>query len=144
MKEGALLGKTLKSKVKEVIGTCNSMGILVEGKSAKEATAEVNAGKYDAEIKAEKTELTSEEKEKLEEEKQRLAKEMEKRKADLLAKAKEIIAGMAGKERGAIKAKLKEADIPDAMIRELLPAEAAAGAAAPGAAPAAGKEAEKK
>ncbi|HZX44395.1 MAG TPA: 50S ribosomal protein L11, partial [Candidatus Nanoarchaeia archaeon] len=54
MKEGALLGKTLKSKVKEVIGTCNSMGILVEGKSAKEATAEVNAGKYDAEIKAEK------------------------------------------------------------------------------------------
>ena len=30
MKEDALLGKTLKAKVKEVIGTANSMGILVE------------------------------------------------------------------------------------------------------------------
>ena len=38
---------------------------------------------------------------------------------------------MAGKERGAIKAKLSEAGIPDAMIKELLPVEGEA--AAPGA-----------
>ena len=63
---------------------------------------------------------------------------MEHRRAELEAKAKEIIAANAGKERGVIKAKLKQAGIPDAMIKELLPVEGAAGAAAPGAAPAAG------
>ena len=31
MKEGNLLGKDLKNKVREIIGSCNSMGILVEG-----------------------------------------------------------------------------------------------------------------
>src|SRR3989339_1186978 len=44
MKESNLLGKTLKQKVKEIIGTCNSMGILVEGKTATEATQMVNEG----------------------------------------------------------------------------------------------------
>src|SRR3989338_6734362 len=130
MKEDALLGKTLKEKVKEVIGTCNSMGILVEGKPAVEAIADVNAGKFDKEIREEKTELTAEEKAKLEEERKRLAEEIEKRRAEFEKLAKDIIAQMAGKERGAIKAKLKEAGIPDAMIKELLPVE---GVAAPGA-----------
>ena len=133
MKESNLLGKTLKQKVKEIIGTCNSMGILVEGKLPIEATKEVNEGKYDAEIKAEKTELTAEEKAKLEEEKARLAEEMIKRKTELETRAKEIIASMAGKERGMIKAKLKEAGIPDVMIKELLPIEGVAAAGAEGA-----------
>jgi len=128
MKETALLGKTLKEKVKEIMGTCNSMGILVEGKQATEAIEEVNAGKFDAEIKAEKTELTAEEKKKLEEEKKKLAEEMEQRRAELEAKAKEILKANEGKERGIIKAKLREADIPDAMIKELLPAEGEAAA----------------
>ncbi len=126
MKESALLGKTLKEKVKEIIGTCNSMGILVEGKPAVEAIKEVNEGKFDKEIKAEKTELTAEEKAKLEEEKKRLAEEMVKRRAEFEAKAKEIISSMAGQERGKIKAKLKEADIPDEIIKELLPVEGVA------------------
>jgi hypothetical protein len=39
---------------------------------------------------------------------------------------------MAGKERSAIKAKLKEAKIPDELIKELLPVEGAAAGAAPG------------
>lgn len=139
MKEGNLLGKSLKEKIKEIVGTCNSMGILVEGKPAAETIIDINAGKFDKEIKEEKTELTAEEKAKLEEEKKRLASEMERRKAEFERTAKEIIASMAGKERGAIKAKLKEAGIPDAMIKELLPVEGAAGAgAAPGAAPATG------
>ncbi|MBW2974876.1 50S ribosomal protein L11 [Candidatus Woesearchaeota archaeon] len=132
MKESALLGKTLKEKVKEIIGTCNSMGILVEGKPASEAIKDVNEGKFDQEIKSGKTELSSEEKAKLDAEKKKLAEDMEKRRAELEAKAKEIIGAMAGKERGAVKAKLKEAEIPDAIIKELLPAEepAAAGAKA--------------
>lgn len=137
MKEANLLGKNLKNRVKEIIGTCNSMGILVEGKPAVETIADVNAGKFDAEIKAEKTELTAEEKVQLEEEKKKLAAEIEKRKAQFEKLAKEIIASMAGQERGLIKARLKKEGIPDAMIKELLPVEGAA----PGAAPAGGAEA---
>src|SRR3989344_2955149 len=111
------------------------MGILVEGKPAVETIQDINAGKFDREIREEKTELTAEEKAKLEEEKKKLAEEMEKRRAEFEAKAKEIIAAMAGQERGAIKAKLSQAGIPDVMIKELLPVE---GAAAAGAAPAGG------
>lgn len=148
MKESATLGKSLKQKVKEVIGTCQSMGILVEGKPAKDTIKDVDAGLFDEEIRLEKTELTAEELAKLEEEKKRLAEELAKRKAEFEKIAKEIIAEMAGKARGEIKAKLVQAGIPDEMIKELLPIEGAA--AAPGAAPAAGataaaaKEAPKK
>jgi len=139
MKESSLLGKTLKQKVKEVIGTCNSMGILVEGKPAVEAIKEVNEGKFDQEIREEKTELTAEEKAQLEEEKKKLAAEIEKRRAEFEKTAKDIIAAMAGKERGEIKAKLVEAGIPDKLIKELLPVEGAAtGAAGAEAKPAAG------
>jgi len=123
MKENDLLGKTLKEKVKEVIGTCGSMGVLVEGKEAKEAIKLVDEGKFDKEIKEEKTELTAEEKAKLEEEKRKLQEEIEKRRAEFEAKAKEIMSAMQGKPRGEIKAKLREAGIPEAMISELLPAE---------------------
>jgi len=57
MKEDSLLGKDLKAKVKEIVGTCNSMGVLVEGKPAVETIQDINAGKFDKEIKEEKTEL---------------------------------------------------------------------------------------
>ena len=133
MKEGNLLGNDLKAKAKEIIGTCNSMGILVEGKPAVEAIKEVNEGKFDKEIREEKTELTAEEKAQLEEEKKKLAAEIEKRRAEFEKTAKDIIAAMAGKERGLIKAKLVEAGIPDKLIKELLPVEGEAAAAAAGA-----------
>jgi hypothetical protein len=117
------------------------MGILVEGKPAVETIVDINAGKFDKEIKEEKTELTDEEKAKLEAEKEKLAAGIEKRRAEFERVAKDIIAKMAGKERGEIKAKLKEANIPDPMIKELLPIEGAAeGAAAPGEAGAAPAE----
>src|SRR3989344_960309 len=135
MKETATLGKSLKEKVKEVVGTCQSMGILVEGKHAKETLRDVEAGLFDEEIRLEKIELTAEELAKLEEEKKKLAEELAKRKAEFEKIAKELISQMAGKARGEIKAKLTLAGIPDEMIKELLPVE---GAAAPGAAPAAG------
>ena len=150
MKETATLGKSLKEKVKEIIGTCQSMGILVEGKPAKETLRDIEAGLFDEEIRLEKIELTAEELAKLEEEKKKLAEELAKRKAEFEKVAKEIIAQMAGKARGEIKAKLTQAGVPDDMIKELLPVEgaAAAGEAKPaaGAAPAAEakKEAAKK
>ena len=135
MKETVTLGKSLKEKVKEIIGTCQSMGILVEGKPAKETLRDIEAGLFDEEIRLEKIELTAEELAKLEEEKKKLAEELAKRKAEFEKIAKEIIAQMAGKARGEIKAKLVQAGVPDDMIKELLPVE---GAAVPGAAPAAG------
>ena len=132
MKETATLGKSLKQKVKEVIGTCQSMGILVEGKPAKETQKDVDAGIFDEEIRLEKTELSAEELAKLEQEKKKLAEELAKRKADFEKIAKEIIAAMAGKARGEIKAKLAAAGVPDEMIKELLPVDAAAAAGAGG------------
>lgn len=38
---------SLKSVAKEVIGTCVSLGVKIEGKTPKEVTAEINAGKWD-------------------------------------------------------------------------------------------------
>ncbi len=75
IKESALLGNNLKAKAREIVGTCQSMGILVEGMPAQEALAAINAGKFDAENKAEKTEFSAEEKKKHEEEKKRMKEE---------------------------------------------------------------------
>ena len=47
MKEGASLAKTLKSASKEIVGTCKSMGVTVEGKDPKEIMKEVADGKFD-------------------------------------------------------------------------------------------------
>jgi len=47
MKQDSLLGKTMKERVLEVVGTCVSMGINVEGKSAKEAQKLIAQGDYD-------------------------------------------------------------------------------------------------
>ena len=123
MKETSLLGKSLKEKVKEIIGTCNSAGILVEGVPAVETIKLVNEGKFDQEIKEEKTELSAEEMKKLEEEKIRLAEELKERREEFLAKAKEIVGSMEGKDAGEIKGKLSEAEIPVEIIKEVMPAE---------------------
>jgi large subunit ribosomal protein L11 len=137
MKEDALLGKTLKAKVKEIIGTANSLGILVEGMDAKDAIKAVDAGKFDAEIQSEKTELTAEELKRLQEEKKKLQEEVEKRHAEELKKATDIVESLKGKEKSIIKAKLHEAGISEDLIKKLLPTDvgAAAGEAKGKAAP---------
>lgn len=137
MKGDGLSGNTTAMRVKEIAGTCNSMGVMIEGKRAIDTIVDINAGMYDAEIKAEKTELSAEELREIEDKKKRLAADIEKRKADFTASAKQIIESMKGQPRGTIKAKLIEAKIPTVLIEELLPVEAAAkpGEAAPAAAP---------
>lgn len=137
MKGDGLSGKTMFDRVKEVAGTCNSMGVMIEGKRAVETIADINSGMYDSEIKAEKTELSAEELREMEEKKKKLAADIEKRKAEFMATAKQIIESMAGQPRGSIKAKLMEAKVPTTIIEELLPVEGAKpaeGAAAGGAA----------
>ncbi len=140
MKTDSLLGKTRFDRVKEVMGTCNSMGVMVEGKQASDAIKDINQGAFKKEIESGKTELTEEEKKKLKEEKERLLKEIETRRAEFTAKAKEIMAQMEGKPKKEIKMKMIEAKIPKEIMDELLPAEvpAAPGAAGkPGAKPSA-------
>lgn len=50
-KGDSLLGKTLKHRVKEIMGTCVSMGVTVEGMDPREAQKKVDAGEFDARIK---------------------------------------------------------------------------------------------
>jgi len=60
-----LLSKDLKAAVKSVIGTCTSLGVLVENKPASEVGLDIDQGKYDKEIQEEKTETSPEKKAKL-------------------------------------------------------------------------------
>ena len=61
-----LLCKDLKAAVKTVVGTCVSLGILVENKTPSEVEQEIEEGKYDKEIQEEKTETPEEKKAELE------------------------------------------------------------------------------
>ena len=47
-----LLSKDFKSAVKTIVGTCVSLGILIENKPAVEVEKEIDEGKYDKEINA--------------------------------------------------------------------------------------------
>jgi len=61
---------------------------------------------------------------------------LETKRAEFEAKAKEIMTAFEGKEKNVIRAKMKEAGLPEEIIHKFLPAEAKAGDA--------GKPAEKK
>lgn len=45
------LSKSLRDTVKEVLGSCVSMGITVDGKNAKEVVKEINNGEHDSLLK---------------------------------------------------------------------------------------------
>ena|SRR3989338_620583 len=65
MKESSILHNSFKSVVKTVIGSCNSLGILIESKEAKDIIKEINEGKYDKEINSGITDINEEKKKKL-------------------------------------------------------------------------------
>ena len=60
-----MLCKDLKSAVKTVVGTCVSLGILIENKPAVEIIRDIDEGKYNKEIKEEKTQTHADKKEQL-------------------------------------------------------------------------------
>lgn len=121
MKEDALSGKTLKEKVKEIIGSCRSLGVKVEEVSAEDAIKLVNGGKFDSEIKAEKTEISMEEQKELEEERKKMQKELETKRTEYETQAKKIITENAKKTPEQIKKALEEAKIPSEIINKLAP-----------------------
>ncbi len=130
-KQDSLLGKDLKAKVREIAGTCQSMGILIEGMDVQEALKAISAGKFDKEIASGKTELSEEEKKELEQERKKLQEELEKRRAEFEIRAKEILKLIPNDNRKARKA-MAEAGIPQKIMDEVAPEEKAA--PAPGAA----------
>jgi large subunit ribosomal protein L11 len=77
-KSGNLLCKDTKSAVKTIVGTCVSLGILVENKPAVEVEQEIEEGKYDKEINAMKTETSAEKKKSLDEFYSKVKKEQDK------------------------------------------------------------------
>ena len=78
MKQDSLFVNDLKAAVKTIVGTCNSLGMLIEGKTAKDVVQDINQGKYDKEIKEEITEVSPEKQKKLEQQFKEMEKEMEK------------------------------------------------------------------
>jgi len=52
MKQQKLLGKELKQKTKEVIGTCVSIGVTVEGKKPQEIQKAIDDGIYDSKFQS--------------------------------------------------------------------------------------------
>jgi len=68
MKESSILHNSLKSVVKTVIGSCNAMGILVEGKTASEINRDIDNGKYTKEINEVSTKTPEDKKERLQDE----------------------------------------------------------------------------
>ena len=48
MKKDAMLASSIKTAVKEAVGTCVSIGLTVEGLEPKEILSEIDEGKYDS------------------------------------------------------------------------------------------------
>ncbi len=96
MKKDNMLVNNLKSAVKNVVGSCNSLGILVEGKIGKEINKDIDAGKYDKEINSELIEISEEKKtqlkKQLEDVMKEIKRELEKEKAlaERLVEKKEV------------------------------------------------------
>ncbi len=91
MKMDSMFTDSLKAAVKTVAGSCNSLGVLVEGKLSTDFNKDLEAGKFDKELKEEKTTVTPEKtavlKQQLEAAQEELKKIAEKLAAEEAAKA---------------------------------------------------------
>lgn len=123
MKQDSLSGMDMFARVKEVAGTCVSMGVMIEGMNAKDAIREIEAGKFDEAIKAERTELSAEALKELEEKKKRLAADIEKRQEEFKKLAQQIVEQGKSQTRATLKARMVDAKIPIKIIEATLPAD---------------------
>lgn len=90
IKHSGMLAKEFKSAVKSVVGSCVSLGILVENKPGNLLERDIEAGMFDKEIKHQETEVSAEKKEKLKEYFDNVLKNQEAvKKAEEAAKAAE-------------------------------------------------------
>jgi large subunit ribosomal protein L11 len=137
-----LLAKDLRSAVRLIVGSCVSLGVLIDNKEAKEVEKDIEKGVYDNEISKEITEASEEKKQKLAEHFAIVKARQEKEKKALEeAKAAEEAA------KAAAAAAAPGAAVPGAPAAPGAPAPAAGAPVAgakPGAAPAAGAKPEAK
>jgi len=117
-----MLAKEFKSAVKSVIGSCTTLGVLIENKVAKDITVDIDKGVFDKEISSQKTDTSAEKKAALQEYFDNLLKKQEE--AKKAAEAAKLAAEAA-----------KLAATPAAGAK---PGETPAAGAVPGAAPEAG------
>ena len=131
-----MLAREFKSAVKSIVGSCVSLGILVENKLGTEIEKDIEAGVYDNEIKEQKTEASAEKKAALKDYFDKVLTEQEAaKKAEEAAKAAEEAAKLAAAAApGAKPAPGQVAAAPAAGA-----AAAEAGKPAPGAKPAPGQ-----
>jgi len=105
-KKDALLSRTPKAALKEVVGTCVTIGITIDGKEPKEVIKEIDNGLYDAKIEGREA-LREVTKEEIERKKAEASAKIEaKKKAEEAAKAVEEAAkaAAAGEEKAEEKA----------------------------------------
>jgi len=84
-----LLTNNFVAAVKTVLGTCVSLGLLVEGKDPREVIREIKQNKYAREISEQKTEVSHEKLQKLRKQFERIKVEQEKAKAEEETEAEE-------------------------------------------------------
>jgi len=77
MKSENTLANNTKNQILELLGTCVSLGMKVEGKNPKEVQKDVKQGVYDKKISSGKIELTVEEQASWDEEKANVKRELE-------------------------------------------------------------------
>ena len=91
-----MLSRDLKSSVKNIVGTCVSLGILIENKSPKEIQKEIDLGFYDKEIKLGISETSNEKRKELDNYFKKIKEEQDKLlKAEQAAKEAEKAAAEA-------------------------------------------------
>ncbi len=96
MKKDSMLVNSLKAAVKNVIGSCNSLGVLVEGKISRDINKDIDLGLYNKQINSQATEISEEKKaeltKQLEDVNKEIKKELEREKAlaEKLAEKKEV------------------------------------------------------
>jgi len=124
---------SMKSAVKTMIGSCVSIGVLVEGMEPKDATKAVNDGKFDKEIQSGKTDVSAEKKKILAQQFTEVKTKLEKQLAAAKAEAEAAAAAAAP----AVEAKVTAEGAVPAVAAVLGKPGAAAPtiAAKPGAAP---------
>ena len=123
-----MLQKEFKSAVKSVLGTCKSIGILVENQEANDISKDAEAGKFDSEIKSQKIETSPEKRKELNDYFDSLKKKQEAQIAAEKAAAEE--AEKAKAVATAAPAAGKEAAAPAAVATTAAPAAAKAAPAA--------------
>lgn len=135
MKMDSMFTDSLKAAVKTIAGSCNSLGVLVEGKLSTDFNKDLEAGKFDKELKEEITTVTPEKTAVLKQQLEAVQEELKKI-AEKLAAEEAAKAAAAGKP---VEAEVKEGEVAPAKEGEEVKPGAAAKPGAPvkpGAAPA--------